>query len=301
MIKSEYKDSTYPVHSCWGTMKDLGAAKSTCKRLIKTALDLNFQQATNILVVGMPNTGKSTLINSIRKSIQGPNLTLKKNASQSKSGAKTGALPGVTRTVSGFRVWDSPASYLLDTPGIMVPKAQMDLEQGLKLALTGCIKDSVVGEDMISEYLLYCISLNANTSKLFEGLFAIDPQLFAEEQIDYQKIMEQVAAKMGARKSPKEWDFTRVSKHLIMKYRKGDFGPQTLDSINNAHQQLLAKSNEKSDFDKDKLSEDELLRQRLGALEEFRKSPHKEDQKKKPQFNLPVFKEEPPNSFWIEH
>jgi hypothetical protein len=62
-----------------------------------------------MLVVGIPNVGKSTIINGIRL------------ACGKKKAAKTGASPGVTRALSGFSVCDDPPAYLVDTPGVMLP------------------------------------------------------------------------------------------------------------------------------------------------------------------------------------
>jgi len=86
----------------------------------------NPSMARCILVVGMPNVGKSSIINSIRLSL---------GRSQP---AKVGPLPGVTRSLSGFKISESPSAFLLDTPGIMLPKIdKKHNERGLKLVLTG--------------------------------------------------------------------------------------------------------------------------------------------------------------------
>jgi hypothetical protein len=67
---------------------------------------------------------------------------------------RTGALPGVTRSVEGVvRVFDEPKTYLIDTPGVMVPNVK-DIEVGMKLALIGSVKDDVVGIQVIADFLL---------------------------------------------------------------------------------------------------------------------------------------------------
>lgn len=64
-----------------------------------------------------------------------------------------GPLPGVTQDIAGFKIAHRPSVYVLDSPGVLVPSIP-DIETGLKLALAGSVKDSVVGEERIAQYLL---------------------------------------------------------------------------------------------------------------------------------------------------
>lgn len=64
-----------------------------------------------------------------------------------------GPLPGVTQDIAGYKIAHRPSIYVLDSPGVLVPSIP-DIETGLKLALTGSVKDSVVGEERIAQYLL---------------------------------------------------------------------------------------------------------------------------------------------------
>lgn len=74
----------------------------------------------------MPNVGKSSLINSLRR------IGVKKGKA-----APTGAIPGITRTVAGtIKVLESPKVYLIDTPGVMIPHIP-DPVSAIKVALTG--------------------------------------------------------------------------------------------------------------------------------------------------------------------
>ncbi|XP_009591807.1 short integuments 2, mitochondrial [Nicotiana tomentosiformis] len=101
-----------------------------------------------VMVVGVPNVGKSALINSIHQ------IALSRFPVQQKmKRATVGPLPGVTQDIAGFKIAHQPSIYVLDTPGVLVPSIP-DIETGLKLALAGSVKDSVVGEERIVQYLL---------------------------------------------------------------------------------------------------------------------------------------------------
>ncbi|NXT14794.1 MTG1 GTPase, partial [Prunella fulvescens] len=101
----------------------------------------------NILVIGVPNAGKSSLINSLRR------LHLKKGKATA-----VGGEPGVTKAVlSRIQVCEKPLMYLVDTPGVLPPRLG-DVETGMKLALCGAILDHLVGEDVMADYLLYTLN-----------------------------------------------------------------------------------------------------------------------------------------------
>ncbi|KAK3405489.1 hypothetical protein EUGRSUZ_K01998 [Eucalyptus grandis] len=101
-----------------------------------------------VMVVGVPNVGKSALINSIHR-IASSRFPVQEKIKR----ATVGPLPGVTQDIAGFKIAHHPSIYVLDTPGVLVPSIP-DIETGLKLALAGSVKDSVVGEERIAQYLL---------------------------------------------------------------------------------------------------------------------------------------------------
>ncbi|XP_040461821.1 mitochondrial ribosome-associated GTPase 1 [Falco naumanni] len=101
----------------------------------------------SILVIGVPNVGKSSLINSLRR------LHLKKGKATA-----VGGEPGITKAVlTRIQVCEKPLMYLVDTPGVLPPKLG-DVETGMKLALCGAIRDHLVGEDIMADYLLYTLN-----------------------------------------------------------------------------------------------------------------------------------------------
>ena len=89
-------------------------------------------RAIRALIVGIPNVGKSTLINRLAKNI-----------------AKTGDRPGVTTAQQWVKV--GKELELLDTPGILWPKFEDELV-GLRLAATGAIKDSIINLQDVAVY-----------------------------------------------------------------------------------------------------------------------------------------------------
>ena len=98
-------------------------------------------RAIRAMIVGIPNVGKSTLINRLAK----------------KNIAKTGNTPGVTKAQQWIKV--GKEIELLDTPGILWPKFE-DQEIGYKLALTGAIKDTITNMEDLAVYALRFLALH---------------------------------------------------------------------------------------------------------------------------------------------
>jgi ribosome biogenesis GTP-binding protein YlqF len=169
-----------------------------------------------LMVVGMPNVGKSSLINSLRRVGVGKGKA-----------AQTGAQPGITRTVIGtVKVLEDPTVYLVDTPGVMVPHIA-DPMTSLKVALTGGIRDHLADEQVMADYLLY--RLNE-----FHADSYVDWYRLPEPTNDIDVLLEGVARRIGAVVKGGELDPTMAAKFFLKQYRTGKLGLYTLDDLSPA-------------------------------------------------------------------
>lgn len=165
-----------------------------------------------LMVVGMPNVGKSSLINSLRRKY------LKRGKA-----ALVGKIPGITRSVTTrIMISNSPPMYVVDTPGVMIPNIP-NSEVALKLAATGMFRDHHVGEQLIADYILFLL----NKNKKFDYVRVYD---LPEPCDDIEVVLNQLATRLGAQKKGGEYDLLRAARHFISSYREGRLGSMTLDS-----------------------------------------------------------------------
>ena len=156
------------------------------------------------LIMGVPNVGKSTLINKItgRKAVN------------------VGNKPGVTKDISWIRINDK--LDLMDTPGILWPKID-DQKQAYTLACFSSIKDEILPIDEVACYILKYMFDNYQ-DLLFNryGSFSLDEE-------DYTEAYEYIGRKRGCLVRGNEVDYNKVSNIIIKDLRDGYLGKVTFD------------------------------------------------------------------------
>ena len=158
-----------------------------------------------IMVVGIPNVGKSTFINQIA----------------GRKGAKAENRPGVTRGKQWVTV--DKGLLLLDTPGILWPRFE-DPEVGIRLAYTGAVKDDILDIETLAYHLMEMLW------KRYPDAVRARYKIELPEDADGTALLEAAGRKRGFLISGGEIDLERVSKVLLEEYRSCKLGRFTLES-----------------------------------------------------------------------
>ena len=180
------------------------AARSVLKEKLERDAARGMHRPVKVMVVGIPNVGKSTLINQI----------------SGRKGAKAENRPGVTRGKQWVTVDSS--LQLLDTPGILWPKFE-DPNVGLMLAFTGAVKENVIDVEELS-------------TRLMELLWKYYPQVVkdrygveTEPDIPGYELLELAGRKRGFLMSGGVVNTERMAKVLLDEYRAGKLGRLTFE------------------------------------------------------------------------
>lgn len=172
-------------------------------------------KSIRIMILGIPNVGKSSFINRITK----------------KNSAQVGNRPGVTRQKQWIRIEDG--IELMDTPGVLWPKFESE-EVGLHLAFTGSIKDDILEKTEIAYQLLKFLVNNylknvIERYKLDENQVNEILNSDLEENDKIVEIMETIAKKRGAILSGGRIDYEKISIILLDEFRSGKIGKITIE------------------------------------------------------------------------
>lgn len=201
------------------------------RKIVPTAINLiknsnrfnrSEEKENNIMIIGVPNVGKSSLINILRS-----RYLKMKGASQ------VGAVAGITRSVlTRIKMSEDPLIYVLDTPGVLTPSIN-NVEHGMKLALCSCFQDHLVGFENIADYLLYFMNKQKNllymeamgleepTDEIIEVLMA------GARKMNYFKAVRD----LGTNQIEKVLDLDMSAKRMVKMFRNGEFGRFCLDKL----------------------------------------------------------------------
>ena len=192
------------------TLKGSGVNKivEECKNVTKEKMDAlkekgRKERAIRVMIVGVPNVGKSSLINKLtgRKSTQ------------------TGDRPGVTKGKQWVRLKGN--LELLDTPGILWPKFE-DQKIALNLAFTRAIKDEILDIDTLG--LKFIEKMSDIEPEKLKARYKLDS--LGEEPLE---TMEMIGRKRGFILGRNELDYTRIAKTVLNEFREGKLGQITFE------------------------------------------------------------------------
>ncbi|MBQ1931149.1 MAG: ribosome biogenesis GTPase YlqF [Lachnospiraceae bacterium] len=164
------------------------------------------------MVVGIPNVGKSTFINTFA----------------GRAAAKTGNKPGVTKGNQWIRL--NKNVELLDTPGILWPRFE-DQQVGIRLASIGSINDNILNLTELCGYVIRF--MEKHYAGALAGRYGIEPvdveRMAADPAVAYE-VLGQIAARRGCMGKGGEPDLDKAAAVLIDDFRSGRLGRVTLEA-----------------------------------------------------------------------
>ncbi len=157
-----------------------------------------------VLVVGIPNVGKSTLINQL----------------VGKRATRVGSKPGMTKHLNWIRISDH--LELLDSPGLLWPKLENETV-AFNLAITGAIKEELIPEDQVGIYLLKFLN------KYYPERLKKRYDLEIINQDDIEATMTAIGQRRGLLTQGGNVDYDQVYKVILQDFKNNCFGGVTLD------------------------------------------------------------------------
>lgn len=196
--------------------KGINQVNQTIEKLMAEELKIQnergrIRKTIRVMIVGIPNVGKSSFINRISK----------------KTTMVVGNRPGVTKQKQWIRIGSQ--IELLDTPGVLWPKFESE-EVGLNLAYTGSIKDEVIDKVEVAYYLLKFLDKNYSKN-LYEKYKISQEEIsnIADHPQYTLELMNLIGRKRGALVSGGNVDEEKVANIILDDFRKGKIGNITLE------------------------------------------------------------------------
>lgn len=159
-----------------------------------------------MMIVGIPNVGKSTFINTVSK----------------RKSAKIGDRPGVTKQVQWIKTKND--LELLDTPGVLWPKFE-DEQTGLHLAFTGAIKDEIM--DIENLAFRFIDELNKRDINILKNRYNLSEDFYEDTLF----LMNEIGRNRGAILKKNEIDYFKVANLVFDDFRKVKLGRITLETV----------------------------------------------------------------------
>ena len=182
-----------------------GVVQEACKEKIERDRKRGIlNRPVRAMVVGMPNVGKSTFINSFA----------------GRACTKTGNKPGVTKGKQWIRL--NKSLELLDTPGILWPKFE-DQQVGLRLAMIGSINDEIIHLDELAYDLIHFLT------KEYTGLLENRYQISSVEGKDDYEILKEICFSRKCFLKGEEPDIMKAASIVVEDFRNGRLGRITLE------------------------------------------------------------------------
>lgn len=195
------------------------------------------------MVAGIPNVGKSTLINALA----GRKVT------------KTGDEPAITKSQQRIKI--EVGITLLDTPGILWPKIENE-NSGYRLAAAGAIRDTAIGIEDVAFYLAdYLIKQYPENLKDRYGLVSVP-----STEIEFIELM---GARRGCLSAGGRVDLEKASAILVNEFRAGMLGPMTLETPEMIlHEELIVAQLKQAKIERDEARKRKFRSGRRDSLEE---------------------------------
>ncbi len=207
------------------TDSNLGKGTKEVLKLVQKLMEEDLEKAAQkgrtkrnirIMIIGIPNVGKSSLINRL----------------VNKKTAEVGNRPGVTKQKQWVRIGQN--IELLDTPGVLWPKFE-DEQVALNLAYVGAIKDEVMPKTDVAYQLLKLLYKDYKDKIILKYKLTEEEQnsiISKDEKNNIIELMNIIARKRGAIISGGEIDYEKVSNMILNDFRTGKIGRITLEQIN---------------------------------------------------------------------